>query len=222
MDASKEDIGKIVLHQLKNFWPEIDETAILRAVPQTLQSLDRCFYGLPNKRFFNGKESVFSPYMTIHWMLFLYRLSRFLYLEGNVSSADKVYYLNKILHANDWFYAIDLPDHFLCEHPLGSVLGRAQYGDYFFVYQGTTIGGNRSKGILSYPTIGTNVILFANATVLGNTKIGNNVVISAGTYMINESIPDNCLVFGRSPNIAIKQKTKKEIQSYTNHIWGWH
>ena len=75
------------------------------------------------------------------------------------------------MHSNDWFYAVELPVHFLCEHPLGSVLGRAIYGDYLFVYQGTTVGGNRNKGILSYPKIGTNVVLYANATILGNTVI---------------------------------------------------
>ena len=125
------------------------------------------------------------------------------------------------MHANDWFYAIDLPTHFHCEHPLGSVLGRATYGDYFFVYQGTTVGGNRSKGKLFYPMIGTNVILYANATILGNTNIGNNVVVSADSFLINETIPDNCIVFGKSPNISIKEKSEDEIKEYTQHIWGW-
>ena len=129
--------------------------------------------------------------------------------------------MNKIMHCNDWFYAIDLPVHFHCEHPLGSVLGKAKYGDYLFVYQGTTVGGNRSHGELTYPTIGNNVILFANATVLGNCQIGNNVVVSSGSYLINEIIPDNCIVFGQSPNIVIKEKSESDIKQYTQHIWGW-
>ena len=125
------------------------------------------------------------------------------------------------MHANDWFYAIDLPVHFHCEHPLGSVLGRASYGDHLFVYQGTTIGGNRSHGELFYPTLGDNVILYANATVLGDTHIGNNVVLSSGTYLLNERIPDNCIVFGKSPDITIKKKNENQLKEYTQHIWGW-
>ena len=222
MKLLQDNIDKIVLHQLKNYWLEIDEDVIIKAVPQALQALDNCFSGLPIKRFFDGNESLFSPYVSIHWMLFLYRLSHLLYQKGNTQAADQVYYLNKVMHANDWFYAIELPTHFLCEHPVGSVLGRADYGDYFFVYQGTTVGGNRTKGILSYPRIGSNVILFANATVLGDTTIGNNVIVSAETYLKNEQIPNNCIVFGRSPNITIKQKTELEIKEYTNHIWGWY
>ena len=65
------------------------------------------------------------------------------------------------------------------------------------------------------------MILFANSTVLGDTHIGNNVVVSANTYLINEVIPDNCVVFGKSPDIVIKQKTEEEIKQYTRHIWGW-
>lgn len=161
--------------------------------------------------------------MSVQWMIFLYRIAHAVYkrTNGKAKEADQLYYLNKIMHANDWFYAVNLPTHFLCEHPLGSVLGRAEYGDYLFVYQGTTVGGNRSSGKLYYPTLGENVILFANATVLGNTQIGNNVIVSAGTYLINEVIPDNSIVFGSSPNIVIKSKSEEEIKQYTQHIWGW-
>lgn len=116
---------------------------------------------------------------------------------------------------------INLPNHFLAEHPIGSVLGRAEYGDYFFVYQGTTVGGNRKDGIIYYPTLGENVLMYANSTVLGNTKIGNNVIIAANSYLINEQIPNNCIVFGRSPDITIKVESEDKIKDMTSHIWKW-
>ena len=217
-------IKEILLHQLKQHWTDVDEEIIDKALPAAAGAVERNFRGLPNRRFFSGGEVQFSPYMSVQWMIFLYRLSREIYKDGGVDTpkeADQVYYLNKILHSNDWFYAIDLPTHFLCEHPLGSVLGRAQYDDHFFVYQGTTVGGNRINGSLCYPVIGDNVIMFANSTILGNSHIGNNVVISAETYIINADIPDNCIVFGKSPNLVIKTKSEEEIKSYTQHIWGW-
>ena len=132
---------------------------------------------------------------------FLYRLSHLLYLNGNIYEAECVYYLNKIMHSVDWFYQIELPEHFLAEHPLGSVLGKAKYSDYLFVYQGTTIGGNRNQGTIYYP------------------QIGNNVILSADSYVINENIPDNCIVFGQSPNIIVKEKKVTEIKEMTKHIW---
>ena len=217
-------VENLVLHQLHSFWQDVDESVIHNSIPFAMQRIEKGFVGLPNKRFYDGANICFSPYFSLQWMIFLYRLSRVIYLngEGNTpKEADQVYYLNKILHANDWYYGIDLPDHFLCEHPLGSVLGKAEYGDYLFVYQGTTVGGNRTNGRLFYPKLGENVTLFANASVLGDSKIGSNVIVSAGTYIINEIMPDNCIVFGKSPDLTIKEKTEQEIKEYTNHIWGW-
>ena len=217
-------IEELLLHQLRQHWIDIDEDIIRNALPGAIKAIEGNFTGLPNRRFFSDGAVQFSPYMSVQWMIFLYRIAHEIYIQHESSTpkeADQIYYLNKIMHSNDWFYAVDLPVHFLCEHPLGSVLGRAQYGDYLFVYQGTTVGGNRSKGKLCYPTLGNNVILFANSTVLGDTHIGNNVVVSAETYIINEEIPDNSIVFGRSPNLIIKSKTEEEIKSFTKHIWGW-
>ena len=223
VNQSKE-IEELVCYQLKQHWPTFDSEIIHNAMPKAVAILEEGFKGLPNHRFYDNGAAQFSPYMSVQWMIFLYRLSHEIYKGGYINipkEADQIYYLNKVMHSNDWFYAIDLPVHFLCEHPLGSVLGRAKYGDYLFVYQGTTIGGNRSKGKLSYPVLGDNVILFANSKILGNCHIGTNVVIAAGTSVINQSIPDNSIVFGSSPNIVIKKKSESEIKSFTQHIWGW-
>ena len=125
------------------------------------------------------------------------------------------------MHSVDWYYEVKLPVHFMAEHPLGSVLGRAEYGDYLFVYQGTTVGGNRKDGKLYYPVLGNNILIYANSTILGNCHIGNNVIISAESYIINETIPDNCIVFGKSPDIVIKNKSEEEIKDMTSFIWKW-
>lgn len=171
--------------------------------------------------FFDGEHMVFNPVFSVTWMIFLYRVSRLLFQQGYGHEADCVYYLNKIMHANDWFYQIDLPVHFMAEHPLGSVLGKAVYGDFLFVYQGTTVGGNRKNDTLYYHVLGNNVVLYANATVLGNTHIGNNVIVSANSYLIDADIPDNCLVFGKSPDLKIVIKSEEEMKKRTRHLWNW-
>lgn len=222
---NRDVIEELLIHQLHNYWIDVDELVIHKAIPNVMKKIELCFKKLPSSRFYKDDEVQFSPQFSIHWMLFLYRLANEIYStrKGNETpkEADEVYYLNKIMHSNDWFYAVDLPVHFLCEHPLGSVLGRAKYGDYFCVYQGTTVGGNWSNGVIDYPSIGENVILYANATVLGNSHIGNNVIVSADSYIINDEVPDNALVFGKSPNLIIKEKSVDEIMAYTDHIWGW-
>lgn len=141
-------------------------------------------------------------------------------LEIFRGGAETVYYLNKILHSVDWFYEIELPSHFMVEHPLGSVLGRANYGDFLFIYQGVTVGGNisSSNGVPVYPTLGNNIILFSDAKVLGDVHVGNNVIFGANSYVINEDIPDDSMVFGMSPNLVIKHEPEK-IKEYMKRIW---
>lgn len=117
-----------------------------------------------------------------------------------------MYYLNKMLNAVDLFYAIDLPERWSCEHPLGSVMGRAAYGDHFFFYQGCTVGGNYNNGILEYPRIGDDVIMYSDSKIIGNSIIGDHVKIAANAYIKNEIIPNNSIVFGQSPNLIIKRR----------------
>ena len=152
----------------------------------------------------------------------MYYVSNELGKSGNEKWASKVYFLNKIMCSVDWFYAIELPDHFWAEHPVGSVLGRAQYGDNLFIYQGTTVGGSPKNGEIKYPKLGDNIILYANATVLGDSVIGNNVIISANSYLINETVPSNCIVFGNSPNLLVKyvesDKMKNKMKSLLRGI----
>ena len=45
--------------------------------------------------------------------------------------SDKLYALNKAMASVDLFYQVELPDIFTFDHPLGSVMGRASYSDYF-------------------------------------------------------------------------------------------
>jgi serine O-acetyltransferase len=42
--------------------------------------------------------------------------------------------------------------------------------------------------------------------ILGNSKIGNNVILGAGTCIKDDDIPDDSIVFGSSPNLIIKKR----------------
>ena len=217
----KAQTERILLHQLDGYWPDYDREAIADQILPALALMEKNYSAMPSARFWRDGEMVFSPWYSVTWMIFLYRLSHLLSENGNAHEADVFYYLNKIMHSIDWFYQVDLPVHFMAEHPLGSVLGRARYSDYLFIYQGTTVGGNRKGNSIDYPTLGSNVVMYANSTVLGDSVIGNNVIISADTFIINGRIPDNCIVFGKSPDLIIKKKTPDEIRDMTSAFWKW-
>lgn len=166
-------------------------------------SLEKCKYNFDHNKGKYLHGGGVNPFHSVQNMIFLYYASAYIYKNlKNESLASKVYYLNKMLNAVDLFYAIELPDIFFAEHPLAAVMGRAKYADNFFFYQNTTVGGNKKM----YPTIGKNVILYANATVLGNSIIGNNCLISACSYIKDEKIPDYTIVYGKSPNLVLKHR----------------
>ena len=215
MELNNEELTEHVNRQLTMMFGKSD--IITPYLNDTLLRVNKCFRLNTNKHYKDKAGQVyFSPYHSGQYSIFLYYLSNTIYHRGdNDSLATKIYYLNKILHSIDWYYEIELPDYWGIEHPLGSVLGRAKYSNGFFFYQGCTVGGNKGK----YPTMGKNVILYSNATVLGDTSIGNNVVISTGVTIKDEIIPDNCLVFGQSPNLIIKNKNKEYIDKLISNFW---
>ena len=94
---------------------------------------------------------------------------------------------------------------FFIDHGTGIVIGETTtIGNHVKIYQGVTLGaksfeldenGNPVKGIKRHPDIGDNVIIYANATILGgNTKIGSGAVIG-GNVWLTHSVEPNSVVY---------------------------
>lgn len=167
------------------------------------QKLETCFAPNPNKYYHKNNEVYFNPFQSAQYTIFLYLLSREIFESGDRRLlADKIYYLNKTLNGCDLFYEIKLPSYFKLDHPVGSVMGRAEYGEGFSFGQCCTVGNN--KGI--YPIIGENVRMCANSYIIGNCHIGNNVIIGANSGIKDSDVPNNTIVFGQYPNNIFKTK----------------
>lgn len=63
------------------------------------------------------------------------------------------------------------------------------------IHKGVTIGQENRGYRKGTPTIGDNVWIGVNATIVGNIKIGNDVLIAPNTY-INCDIPSHTIVYG--------------------------
>ena len=140
-----------------------------------------------------------------------YRMSRTFFEVGNLISAEYYYRKNRSDHAIDLYYEVDLPVHLLFVHPVGTVLGRASYGDYLAVYQTVGVGSNLDG---SRPEIGRGVVLFPGAKVIGDTKIGDNVFVQANTVVHNKEIPSNSIVYphnGGCANAPIEANVIRDV-----------
>lgn len=209
----KEEIIEGLINQLKSFFSITnEEIELLNSLgKEVFDRSEYCFSKNLNKYYFKEKEVYFNPYHSGQYTIFLYYFSNTIFRNNKSNSilADKVYYLNKAMNACDLFYEVELPEIFALDHPVGSVMGRANYENGFTFGQNCTVGNN--NGI--FPVIGKNVWMTANSMILGNSNIGDNVTIGAGTCIKDQDVPANSLVFGNSPNLIIK--IKKGIKCLT-------
>ena len=107
---------------------------------------------------------------------------------------------------------------FFIYHGTGVVIGETTIiGKHVRLYQGVTLGalslGREEVEALRnqkrHPTIEDDVIIYANATVLGGkTVIGARSVIG-GNVWITDSVPPDTEVFLKKPELVLKEKNPK-------------
>ncbi len=211
MSISKSKLQDLVLNQLRNFF-SFEKTSpdiLIVAINGAIEKCEHCFSYQGNKYYQKDGQVYFNPFHSGQYTIFLYHLSRQVALLGDALLADKVYYLNRALNSVDLYYEVELPAVFGLDHPLGSVMGRADYSDFFYFTQNCTVGNN--YGV--YPTFEKYVTMLAGSMVIGNCKIGRNCIISANAYVKDEDIPGNSIVFGSSPNLVIKHRDNDYFKS---------
>ncbi len=113
----------------------------------------------------------------------------------------------------------DIATRFFIDHGTGVVIGETcRIGDNVKVYQGVTLGalspfdrdGKPLKGQKRHPTIEDDVIIYANATILGGrTVVGRGAVIGGNTW-ITESVPPGAHVYNSSHRDPLHIRRKEE------------
>jgi len=106
-------------------------------------------------------------------------------------------------------------EYFTIDHGTGVVIGETSIiGNNVKIYQGVTLGaksfpvdkdGKPIKGIERHPIIEDNVVIYANATILGRITIGKNAIIGANVWIV-ENVKENSKVFISPDNINVKFK----------------
>lgn len=103
---------------------------------------------------------------------------------------------------------------FFIDHATGVVIGETTViGNHVKLYQGVTLGarsfpldaqGNPIKHIKRHPTVEDNVVVYANATILGgDTVIGRGSTIGSNVFLM-ESVPPDSVVTMIHPDLHIK------------------
>ena len=92
----------------------------------------------------------------------------------------------------------NIGEYFTIDHGTGVVIGATCIiGNHVQLYQGVTLGaksfpldenGNPIKGVPRHPIVEDNVVIYANATILGRITVGKDSVIG-GNVWITQDIP---------------------------------
>lgn len=212
LSLSRNELAVYVRKQFESLFPDGTDLADLaKFVDLALGRIDHCFSRVRLKGFFANGEARFSHWHSDHYAIFLYYLANSAFRERpGHPIADKAYALNKALHALDAFYEVELPDVFAVQHPVGTVLGRASYSDYFICYHNCTVGANLDN---DYPSFGHGIVMFGGSRVIGRTAVGDNSFVSTGAIVIDGgALAADSILHGIYPKAARSPTSRNVVR----------
>ena len=147
--------------------------------------------------------------------MFIYRLSK----NSNINIIRTIYRI--ILYFLGRKYGIEiLPTTqigkgFYIGHPYNITINQNSIiGDNVNIMKGVTIGAENRGNRVGCPIIGNRVYLGINSTIVGNVKIGNDVLISPNTF-VNRDVPNHSIVIGNPCKIIHR---KNATEGYINFL----
>ncbi|MCX7858340.1 MAG: serine acetyltransferase [Deltaproteobacteria bacterium] len=146
----------------------------------------------------------------------VYRIAHFLHING-VPLIPRI--MTEYAHSRtgiDIHPGAKIGESFFIDHGTGVVIGETtEIGNRVRIYQGVTLGAlslskeecESLRNKKRHPTIEDDVIIYANATILGgNTVIGRGSIIG-GNVWLTESVPPNTEVYLKKPELLMKNRS---------------
>ena len=173
-----------------------------------LKDAEAAFEGDPAAR---SKEEVILCYPGMHAVL-VYRIAHELYVR-DVPLIPRL--MSEKAHSEtgiDINPGATIGEYFFIDHGTGVVIGETTViGSHAKIYQGVTLGatstrkGQALSGTKRHPTLGDDVTVYSNASVLGgDTVIGSNSVIGGSAFVV-ESVPENARVGVKDQEVVVRQ-----------------
>lgn len=148
----------------------------------------------------------------------VYRIARILW-ELDVPLIPRM--MTEIAHSRtgvDIHPGAKIGDHFFIDHGTGVVIGETcEIGAWVKLYQGVTLGalsfkrddkGELVRNTKRHPTLEDNVVVYANATILGgDVVVGHGSTIGSSVW-ITESVAPNSMVLIEEPKLVTRLKKR--------------
>ena len=145
-------------------------------------------------------------YPGVHALAF-YRIANLLYKIRLFFIARLISQLARWLTGIEIHPGATIGKRLLIDHGMGVVIGEtAIIGDDCTIYHGVTLGGKTGESIKRHPTLKNNVLVGANAQLIGDITIGNNVIVGANAVVIKDVDDDHLAVGVPAKTTPLKNK----------------
>jgi serine O-acetyltransferase len=206
----KAELYRYVRGQLDNLFPDGVRCDVEGAVDGALERLEHCFSHISLPQYNRDGEASFNHLHGDQTASFYYLAANTAYRRGDLALAQKLFLLNKALNGILCMYDTELPPVFAFIHTVGTVVGKARYGNYVAFFQGVTVGADRGN----MPHLGDGCVIYGGANVVGDCRLGDGVVVSGNSAVIHQDVPPNSIVAGRSPNLDISPRKRDVAGQY--------
>lgn len=220
LSIPKNDLKEYLNKQLSLFFPDnvcFKGEDVDKAFDIALDKMEYCCSHANFRHFCINGQVNFKHNYSDQYSMFLYFVAKSLWeTSQNKPICDKLVLLNRALHSILVPYTVNLPDIFLFVHPIGTILGNAEYSDYLVILQQVTVNtGERTK-------IGKGVFLSAGSKIIGDSVIGDRSSVGVNTVVHNREVPDDSIIYTDSDGkIILKPRTKQcKAQDYFMDFGG--
>lgn len=210
-----DDLLGYVFKQVNHFFPDGQakpDDDVRKAYAFALERAEYCFSKVKIKGYQRNGNAYFNHLHADQYSAFLYFFANSLWkMSQHKMLCDKLIVMNRSLHGIWFSYKGHLPDIFVFDHPIGAILGNAEYSDYLVVHQNVTVNtGAYQEGGRVTPALGSWLFLAAGAKIIGDETVGNRVSIGVDACVYKKSVPDDTLVY-RDATGAICEKRHRCI-----------
>ena len=211
ISIQREELKEYVRRQLAVFLPDSYDFVggdVDAAFALALERTEYCFEKITLRGYTvegegGMRQAKFSHLHSDQYSQFLYYLSNSLWrISENTILCSKIINLNKILNGMFFSFKGGLPDIFLLGHPVGTIIGNAQYSDYLVILQNVTINTGTESGNGEDLKLGKGLFLGAGAKITGNSPIGDRVSIGVDAVVNQQVIPDDSVVLKKEQCMA--------------------
>lgn len=218
LSLEKRMLMEYTKRQLEFYVPDgyiISDEVFEISLEIALDRCEKCFKHILLPGYHKEKNVFFYHLHQDQHATFLYFLGNTLWKEyGEKILCDKLMNLNRILHNFFLSYKCPMPDIFILAHPVGSIIGNANYSDGLYISQNVTINTHiNSEGKLDLD-IGRGCFLGAGAKIIGNRPIGDRVSIGVDTLIYNKEIKnDSVCLKDNSGKVLIRERINEKCKA---------